>query len=153
MLPSLSRCPPRCSSPLGRHIILEHVPPRICPNPWSLLTHALVLVRTGISDQVKDKPVFVEMLGERLVLWRDERGNAQCMSDVCLHRGAPMHKGKVVDFKGQKCLVRIAFSPPCCPAFRHLHKLLLGEPVLVAAKLAKFALCKSSLFQECCIHA
>ena len=46
----------------------------------------------GISEQVKDKPVGVEILGEKVVLYRDSTGTIQCLHDVCPHRGAPLHK-------------------------------------------------------------
>lgn len=47
----------------------------------------------GISEQIQDKPVGVEILGEKLVLFRDINGKINCLQDVCPHRGAPMHKG------------------------------------------------------------
>ena len=47
---------------------------------------------TGISEQVKEKPVGVEILGEKVVLYRDSAGVIQCLHDVCPHRGAPLHK-------------------------------------------------------------
>ena len=46
----------------------------------------------GISEQVKEKPVGVEILGEKVVLYRDSAGTIQCLHDVCPHRGAPLHK-------------------------------------------------------------
>lgn len=46
----------------------------------------------GISEQVKEKPVGVEILGEKVVLYRDSTGTIQCLHDVCPHRGAPLHK-------------------------------------------------------------
>ncbi|KAK9796241.1 hypothetical protein WJX73_000092 [Symbiochloris irregularis] len=59
----------------------------------------------GISDQVKDKPVGVEILGEKLVLYRDSKGVVHCLSDVCPHRGAPLHKGWVGEVQGHDCVV------------------------------------------------
>lgn len=50
------------------------------------------LPHAGISEQVKDKPVGVEILGEKVVLYRDSAGAIQCLADVCPHRGAPLHK-------------------------------------------------------------
>ena len=49
-------------------------------------------MRAGISEQVKDKPVGVEILGEKVVLFRDSQGAIQCLHDVCPHRGAPLHR-------------------------------------------------------------
>ena len=34
----------------------------------------------------------VEILGEKVVLYRDSDGVIQCLHDVCPHRGAPLHK-------------------------------------------------------------
>lgn len=47
----------------------------------------------GISEQIKDKPVALEILGEKLVLVRGSNGKIQCLQDVCPHRGAPLHLG------------------------------------------------------------
>ena len=45
------------------------------------------------SDKLKDRPVRVKMLGQKFVLFRDENGNAHCLSDVCLHRGGSLGGG------------------------------------------------------------
>ena len=58
-----------------------------------ILASALKFIRAGISEQIKDKPVGVEILGEKLVLVRDSNGVVQCLQDVCPHRGAPLHMG------------------------------------------------------------
>ncbi len=42
------------------------------------------------------QPVAVVRLGEKLVLWRDGRGQVVCQRDQCAHRGAALSKGKVV---------------------------------------------------------
>ena len=34
----------------------------------------------------------VEILGEKVVLFRDAQGAIQCLHDVCPHRGAPLHR-------------------------------------------------------------
>ncbi len=47
------------------------------------------------SHAVKDKPVKVKMLGQHFVLFRDESGKVNCLSDVCLHRGGALSGGKV----------------------------------------------------------
>lgn len=41
-------------------------------------------------------PVAVELLGERLVLWRDAAGQPVLMTDRCPHRGAQLLMGRVV---------------------------------------------------------
>ena len=45
------------------------------------------------SQAVKDKPVFVKMLGQKFVLFRDRAGKIHCLSDVCLHRGGALSGG------------------------------------------------------------
>ena len=49
------------------------------------------------SSQVKPgQPVGVTRMGEKLVLWRDEKGQVTCMSDLCPHRGVALSIGKLV---------------------------------------------------------
>ena len=48
-----------------------------------------------------ETPVRAELLGVRLVAFRDGDGNAHVLSDTCIHRGASLSKGKVVDGKIQ----------------------------------------------------
>lgn len=49
------------------------------------------------SDLVKDEPVRVKMLGQQLVLFRDDQGAVHCLSDTCLHRGGSLSHGRVID--------------------------------------------------------
>ena len=42
------------------------------------------------------KPIGITRLGEKLVLWRDSRGNVNCLFDKCCHRGASLSAGKVI---------------------------------------------------------
>jgi phenylpropionate dioxygenase-like ring-hydroxylating dioxygenase large terminal subunit len=48
------------------------------------------------ADEVTDKPVARRILNEPVVLFRDERGSAAALLDMCCHRGAPLSCGKVV---------------------------------------------------------
>ena len=48
------------------------------------------------SKQVKDKPVGVTRMGEKLVFWRDDSGKVSCLRDRCPHRGVELSKGQVV---------------------------------------------------------
>ena len=74
-----------CAPQVGRGKHLDaHMP------PVRLWTSA------GISEQVKDKPVGVEILGEKVVLYRDSQGVIQCLHDVCPHRGAPLHRVRLL---------------------------------------------------------
>jgi len=45
------------------------------------------------SDNIKDQPVRVKMLGRDFVLFRDQNGTAVCLSGVCPHRGADLAQG------------------------------------------------------------
>jgi phenylpropionate dioxygenase-like ring-hydroxylating dioxygenase large terminal subunit len=42
-----------------------------------------------------DKPIRAELLGVRLAAFRDSAGEAHVLSDVCVHRGGSLSKGKV----------------------------------------------------------
>ena len=57
------------------------------PNQWYVLME---------SKQVKEKPVGVTRMGEKLVFWRDETGQVGCLRDKCPHRGVELSKGEVV---------------------------------------------------------
>jgi len=53
----------------------------------------------GILDakEIKNgKPIGVTRLGEKLVLWRSENGEINCIFDKCCHRGASLSAGKVM---------------------------------------------------------
>jgi phenylpropionate dioxygenase-like ring-hydroxylating dioxygenase large terminal subunit len=48
------------------------------------------------STHVRDKPVGVVRMGEKLVFWRDSSGKVSCLRDKCAHRGVQLSKGKVI---------------------------------------------------------
>jgi phenylpropionate dioxygenase-like ring-hydroxylating dioxygenase large terminal subunit len=48
------------------------------------------------ADKLGIKPVGVRALGEDLVLWRDNKGKAHCLNDLCPHRAAKLSLGDVV---------------------------------------------------------
>ncbi len=48
-----------------------------------------------LSDNVKEEPVHVRMLGFDFVLFRDSGGKVHCLSNLCVHRGASLAHGKV----------------------------------------------------------
>ncbi len=48
------------------------------------------------SHAVQDKPVKVRMLGQNFVLFRDSQGKANCLSDVCIHRGGSLSGGRCI---------------------------------------------------------
>jgi phenylpropionate dioxygenase-like ring-hydroxylating dioxygenase large terminal subunit len=49
------------------------------------------------SDLVKDVPVGLRRLGQDIVVWRDSKGILHVHDDRCLHRGAKLSLGKVVN--------------------------------------------------------
>lgn len=49
------------------------------------------------TRELHSTPRFSEIASTPLCLYRDAQGRANCVSDVCPHRGAPLHKGRVVD--------------------------------------------------------
>lgn len=60
----------------------------VIPNQWYVLME---------SKQVKDKPVGVTRMGQKMVFWRDESGQVSCLRDKCPHRGVELSKGHVVN--------------------------------------------------------
>lgn len=49
------------------------------------------------SKEVKSKPIGVTRFNKKLVLWRDAEGNLKCIVDKCIHRGASLCKGHIVN--------------------------------------------------------
>ena len=49
----------------------------------------------AFSSALEERPVPADLLGERLVLWRDSAGNAHVHSDLCVHRGTALSLGWV----------------------------------------------------------
>ena len=54
------------------------------------------------ADEVSDKPMARRICNEPVVLYRDASGKAAALTDMCCHRGAPLHMGKVVE-QGIEC--------------------------------------------------
>jgi phenylpropionate dioxygenase-like ring-hydroxylating dioxygenase large terminal subunit len=48
-------------------------------------------------SEITDKPKHVKVLGQNLVVFRDGEGKIACLSDICIHRGASLSAGKMVD--------------------------------------------------------
>ncbi|MDQ6419130.1 aromatic ring-hydroxylating dioxygenase subunit alpha [Paenibacillus sp. LHD-117] len=46
------------------------------------------------SSRLEDRPLQVELLGERVVVFRTSRG-VHALKDLCIHRGVPLSLGKV----------------------------------------------------------
>ena len=47
------------------------------------------------SRELADTPMHLKMLGFDFVLFRDTKGQAHCLSNLCVHRGASLAHGKV----------------------------------------------------------
>ncbi len=69
------------------------------------LPDAEEILRAGIQNQwylvcrsedVTRQPLGLTRLEQRIVLWRDENGQARAVEDFCPHRGAPFSKGVAV---------------------------------------------------------
>jgi phenylpropionate dioxygenase-like ring-hydroxylating dioxygenase large terminal subunit len=58
-------------------------------NAWYVVATGKELKKGGVlSKTIMDYP---------LVVWRDKQGEVQVLSDKCLHRNAPLSKGKVIE--------------------------------------------------------
>ena len=51
----------------------------------------------GEVAAVTTAPVMVRLLGQDLVVFRDATGKLACLSDICIHRGAALSRGRTVD--------------------------------------------------------
>jgi vanillate O-demethylase monooxygenase subunit len=49
----------------------------------------------ALSSEVKDAPVAVELLGRRVVVYRQPDGTPVALHDLCVHRGTPLSLGRV----------------------------------------------------------
>jgi phenylpropionate dioxygenase-like ring-hydroxylating dioxygenase large terminal subunit len=70
---------------------MSTVPPEVTKglrNRWYIL---------GTSDLVSREPVALKVLGEELVLWRDDSGAPHLFPDTCAHRRARLSKGFIAD--------------------------------------------------------
>lgn len=70
------------------------------------------------ADEVGSIPVRRQIMGETIVMFRDEAGNAFALEDRCIHRGMPLSEGRVMgnvlqcpyhglEFSGSGACVRI----------------------------------------------
>ncbi|MFD2333552.1 Rieske 2Fe-2S domain-containing protein [Cohnella sp. GCM10020058] len=69
--------------------------PRDCtftPSDWQVLSQYWYPV--AIAEDIKDRPVPVQLLDVRMVLYRS-KGQIVIARDICFHRGAPLSKGWV----------------------------------------------------------
>jgi|ERR1700722_9954058 len=54
------------------------------------------------SDEIEAGPLARRICDEPIVLWRDAEGKVSALTDMCCHRGAPLHIGRVAD-DGLEC--------------------------------------------------
>ena len=54
------------------------------------------------SDEISQQPLARRICNEPVVLYRDVTGKAAALIDMCCHRGAPLHMGRVVE-QGIEC--------------------------------------------------
>jgi phenylpropionate dioxygenase-like ring-hydroxylating dioxygenase large terminal subunit len=57
-------------------------------------------IPVSLASEVTDQPVQVKVLGEQIALFRTDTG-VHALADLCVHRGAPLSKGKLKD----QCIV------------------------------------------------
>jgi len=84
----------------------------------------------------KDRPYGTELLGDKIVLWRDGTGAIKCIEDFCPHRGAPLSYGEIHDgnigcryhgviVDGEGVVKRVPAMPECAlegrKALNHFH--------------------------------
>jgi nitrite reductase/ring-hydroxylating ferredoxin subunit len=50
-----------------------------------------------ISANLRERPLPIRLLGENLVLFRDQEGRPCLLDDRCMHRGTALHTGRVVN--------------------------------------------------------
>ena len=55
------------------------------------------------SKDITTKPKQVHILGQKLVMWRDSKGEVHCLSDLCVHRGGSLAGGWLT--KDNDCVV------------------------------------------------
>ena len=54
------------------------------------------------ADEISDRPLARRICNEPVALYRDMTGKAAALIDMCCHRGAPLHMGRVVE-QGLEC--------------------------------------------------
>ncbi len=64
------------------------------PNQWYVVMD---------SRQVRERPVGVTRMAEKLVFWRDDTGRISCLRDKCVHRGVQLSAGRVLDSGRLQC--------------------------------------------------
>ncbi len=66
-------------------------------NHWYPVAFASELPRGAPTGSRPTDPYGFQLLGDPIVLFRDQHGAAQCVQDKCSHRSAPLSVGTVRD--------------------------------------------------------
>ena len=96
-------------------------------------------VAADLAD-ISDKPTQAKVLGQKLVIFRAKDGSIACLSDICIHRGASLSAGKVVDgcvecpyhgwrYDGKGAVAKIPAQPPGAKIPQHAR--IDSYPVVV----------------------
>ncbi|MBN3785527.1 Rieske 2Fe-2S domain-containing protein [Burkholderia sp. Ac-20353] len=57
----------------------------------------LPVIQSSDTPPPNAGPKSIEVLGQRLVVWRDQQGRPGVYAEACLHRGASLHLARVAD--------------------------------------------------------
>ncbi len=100
------------------------------PTPDQAVEH---LLKVGLKNLwypicpasfIKETPIALRRLGQKIVLWRDTTGTVHALLDRCPHRGAPLSQGVVlgdriscpyhgVEVRSDGVVTRVPGSPGC----------------------------------------
>jgi len=68
----------------------------------------------AFAEEVNRIPMHRTLLDEPVVLYRTETGNPVALSDVCPHRRAPLHLGKLAPIPRVDMRFDMRWNPPSC---------------------------------------
>lgn len=67
-------------------------------NFWYAAAHSDEIIPNGTQKGI-------DILGQTIVVWRENNGQIRALSDVCPHRGAPLHRGWTETVEDSRCIV------------------------------------------------
>jgi phenylpropionate dioxygenase-like ring-hydroxylating dioxygenase large terminal subunit len=74
------------------------------------------------GDEIGETPLARRICNEPVVLFRDREGRVAALVDMCCHRGAPLHMGRVVE-EGLQCGYHgLVFDRGVARALMPLHR-------------------------------
>src|SRR4051812_153243 len=86
-------CENRCGGRRSRELPRQEETTMFIRNAWYVAAWA---------DEVGETPLARRICNEPVVLFRDQQDRVAALLDMCCHRGAPLHMGKVVE-EGLQC--------------------------------------------------